>query len=251
MNSGSSAPIGSGVQSAGTLAAISCHHTSRPASQPTLPPVCRTTSTFLTPGHFFSASSALALSGTGLPPRRPSSAVMTMLLSQSDDAVGQAVGREAAEHHRVDGADARAGQHGVGRLGDHRQVDGDAVALLDAELLQHVGHAADFAVQLAVGDLLRFGRIVAFPDDGDLVGALGEVPVDAVGRDVQHAVVEPADADIAGVVDVAHGARTVRLDPVDALAVLAPELDGIRRPRPRTSPCTWRHRHRRAWPSRG
>ena len=45
--------------------------------------MCRTTSTFLTPGAFFSASSILALSGTGLPPRRPSSAVMTMLLSQS------------------------------------------------------------------------------------------------------------------------------------------------------------------------
>ena len=83
MNSGSSAPIGSGLQSAGTLAAISCHHTSRPASQATLPPVCLTTSTFLTPGLFLTASSQLALSGTCLPARRPSSAVMTMLLSQS------------------------------------------------------------------------------------------------------------------------------------------------------------------------
>ena len=39
--------------------------------------------TFLTLGQFFSASSALALSGTLLPPRRPSSAVMTKLESQS------------------------------------------------------------------------------------------------------------------------------------------------------------------------
>src|SRR3546814_14001671 len=38
------------------------------------------------------------------------------------DASGQRVGREAAEHHRVDGADAWAGQHGVGLLGDHRHV---------------------------------------------------------------------------------------------------------------------------------
>ena len=83
MNSGSSAPIGSGAQSAGTLAAISCHQTSRPSFQPTLPPVCLTTSTFLTPGAFSSASSALALSGTGLPPRRPSSAVIRTWLSQS------------------------------------------------------------------------------------------------------------------------------------------------------------------------
>ena len=60
------------------------------------------------------------------------------------DAVGEAIRRKAAEHHGMDGADARAGQHGVGGLGDHRHVDGDAVALLDAVLLQHIGEAADF-----------------------------------------------------------------------------------------------------------
>ena len=145
-----------------------------------------------------------------------------------DQAVGEAVGREAAEHDGVDGPDARAGQHRVGRLGDHRQVDGDAIALLDAQFLERVGHAADFAVQLAVRDLLRLRRIVAFPDDRGLVGAPGEVTVDAVGRDVQHAIVEPADADVAVVVDVAHGRGAVGLDPVDPLAVFFPEFGGIR-----------------------
>jgi hypothetical protein len=48
-----------------------------------LPPVFLTTSTFSTPGAFFSASSTFALSAMVLPPRRPSSAVMTILLSQS------------------------------------------------------------------------------------------------------------------------------------------------------------------------
>ena len=42
----------------------------------------------------------------------------------------QRLGGEAAEHHRVHRADARAGQHRDGRLGDHRQVDPDAIALL-------------------------------------------------------------------------------------------------------------------------
>src|SRR5258708_12682836 len=83
MKSGSSAPIGSGGHSAGTLALSSCHHTSRLASQATLPPVCLTTSTFLTSGAFLIASSVLTLSGTGLPPRRPPSAVMTIGPSQS------------------------------------------------------------------------------------------------------------------------------------------------------------------------
>jgi hypothetical protein len=54
-------------------------------------------------------------------------------------------GREAAEDHRVDGADAGAGEHRDRRLGDHRQVDRDAVALLDPEPLEHVGELADLA----------------------------------------------------------------------------------------------------------
>ena len=46
------------------------------------------------------------------------------------DAVGQRLRREAAEHDAVRGADAGAGQHRHGRLGDHRQVDVDPVARL-------------------------------------------------------------------------------------------------------------------------
>jgi hypothetical protein len=64
------------------------------------------------------------------------------------DAGGQRAGGEAAEHHRVDGADAHAGQHGEQRLGDHRHVDQHAVALADAERLQDGGHALHFGVQL-------------------------------------------------------------------------------------------------------
>ena len=42
------------------------------------------------------------------------------------------VAREAAEDHRVHGADARAREHGDRELGDHRHEQRDAVALLDA-----------------------------------------------------------------------------------------------------------------------
>ena len=64
------------------------------------------------------------------------------------DAAGERIRREAAEHHRMDGADARAGEHRVGGFRDHRHVDGDAVALLDAARLQHIGELADAGVQL-------------------------------------------------------------------------------------------------------
>jgi hypothetical protein len=49
------------------------------------------------------------------------------------DARGQAVRREAAEHDRMDRADARAGQHGEDRFGDHRHVDQHAVAAAHAQ----------------------------------------------------------------------------------------------------------------------
>ena len=141
------------------------------------------------------------------------------------DAAGERVGREAAEHHRMDGAEPRAGEHGIGGFRDHRQVDGDAVAFLDAAVAQHVGEAAHLVVQLAIGDELRFRRVVTLPDDRHLVGAGGEVPVDAVVGGVGGAVLEPFDRDVArrerDVLDA-----LVRRHPMDALAVLAPE--GIR-----------------------
>ena len=107
---------------------------------------------------------------------------MTKVELQSIDAAGERIRREAAEHDRMDGADARAGEHRVGRFRDHRHVDGDAVALLDAVLLQHIGEAADMPVELVIGDLAVVVGIVAFPDDRRLVAALLQMPVDAVRR---------------------------------------------------------------------
>ena len=51
-------------------------------------------------------------------------------------------------------------------------------------------------MQLAIGDGVAVGRLVAFPDDGDLVLAGGQVAVDAVGRDIQNPVLEPFDAEV-------------------------------------------------------
>ena len=65
-------------------------------------------------------------------------------------AVGDGVGAEAAEDDGVHRADAGTGEHGDGQLGDHRHVDGDAVAGLDAQSFEHVGELADFAVQILI-----------------------------------------------------------------------------------------------------
>ena len=96
------------------------------------------------------------------------------------DPVDDRVGREAAEDARVGGADAGAGQHGDRQLGDHRHVDGDPVAPLDAEALEHVGEPADLVEQLGVGDGAGVARL-ALPVVRDLVAPAGlDVAVEAV-----------------------------------------------------------------------
>ena len=137
------------------------------------------------------------------------------------DAGGKLLRREAAEHHRMDGADARAGQHRHHRLRHHRHVEDDAVAFDHAEILfqdagQNLGLGLQGGVadgQLGVGD----GRVV---DDRRLLAAAGlDVAVDRVPAGVADAVGEPAAVD-AGL-GIEHGLRL--LDPVDLGRRLAPE----------------------------
>jgi hypothetical protein len=196
MNSGSSASISSGSQSAETRRHGSWYQTSRPS----LPGDLAAGAAHDDAGVHAGTSGTrqrlvgVAFSGTLRPPRTPSSAVITHLALGVVDAVGERVGREAAEDDGVHRADARAGQHRVGRLGDHRQVDADPVALLDAAGLQHVGELADLGVQLAIGDLRSsFGsspsQMIAVWSPRSRGGGRG-----SCSRDVERAVLEPFDA---------------------------------------------------------
>ena len=67
------------------------------------------------------------------------------------DAGRQFARREAAEHHRVNGADARAGEHGDHGFRHHGHVEDDAVALFDAEIAQHGGEHLRLGQQPVVG----------------------------------------------------------------------------------------------------
>ena len=62
-------------------------------------------------------------------------------------------------------ADPRAGQHGNRQLRHHGHIDRDAVAGVDAELLECIGEFADFTMQLSVGERATVPRL-AFPEDG-------------------------------------------------------------------------------------
>ncbi len=83
MNSGSSACMCSIGHSVVTISAASWYQRSRVGFMSTAAPVRLTTTTQSTPPVLATAASTLAFSGTFLPPRRPSSAVMTTLDWQS------------------------------------------------------------------------------------------------------------------------------------------------------------------------
>ncbi len=242
MNSGSSAFIGSAGQTSDAPSSTSSYHLSRPFAQPTLPPVCFTTTTCSTfvPRTFFSASSTLAF-------KRDLLAAAHAFVGRDHDArravfdaALQCFGREAAEHDRVDRADTRAREHRDRGLGNHRHVDRDAVAFLDAEALQRVRELADALVQLAIADEPRRGvRIVGLPEDRGLLGALREMPVEAVGRDVELAVGEPANVQVLRVEARVFDLRE-RLAPREPLAgLLGPERFRVRRRSRDTSRRTW------------
>lgn len=108
------------------------------------------------------------------------------------DAKAQSLGREnTAEHQRVDGAEARHRERDDDGLGDHRQVDHEAVALDDAELGQRVGGLRRLAMQLREGELAAVAAF-ALDEVGDaLAEARIHVPVDAVDGHVELAAREP------------------------------------------------------------
>ncbi len=141
------------------------------------------------------------------------------------DAPRKRLGGESREHHRVHGTEPRAGEHGDGDLGNHRQIDGDAVALANAERLQGVGALAHALVELSIAQALGTSRIVRFPDDSGLVAALLEMAVQTVRRHVESAVVEPADVKIRRVKTHIFDARK-GLQPIDAPSDLPPEILG-------------------------
>ena len=143
------------------------------------------------------------------------------------DAGRQLLGGEAAEHHRMDRADARAGEHGEQRLGDHRHVDDDAVALADAEIDERRGERRHLVLQLAIADApLRMGDRAVVIDRRLVAAAGGDMAVDGVEAGVQRRVGKPAAVDAGLRVED----RLRRADPVDPLGRLGPESKRIGAP---------------------
>jgi hypothetical protein len=107
------------------------------------------------------------------------------------DAIAERVGREAAEDDGVHGADARAREHRHDDLGHHAHVDGDPIALLDAERHEQVREAHGLAVQIDVRQRPRLSVLPLPHDRGLVLARRAEVPVEAALGDVQRGSREP------------------------------------------------------------
>ncbi len=128
------------------------------------------------------------------------------------------LGREAAEDDVVRRTDARTGEHRDDDLRDHRQVDPDDVALLDAEVGERVGEALDVGQDVGIGErALR--AILAEPVEGHPVATSSfHVAVKTVVRDVQLAADEPLVEGRVGVVEDG----VPLLEPVEFFGLLYP-----------------------------
>ncbi len=139
------------------------------------------------------------------------------------DPGGDGLGREPAEDHGVRGADAGAGEHRHRRLGDHRQVDRDPVALGHAQLGERVGGPGDLVLELGVGDRAAVAGL-ALEVDRDPVAVPGlDVPVHAVVGDVEFAVGEPLGERSVGPIERLGGL----LGPAQALRLGRPEGEPV------------------------
>ncbi len=192
MNRGVSAGNACASCSGAAFASSSCHHRSRSFQAMSLPPrlTTRTCSTVSVPAPV-RASSTAGLSGETAPRRHPPSAVTTSFAPASSMRGAEALRAEAAEDDGVHRADAGDGEHRDDGLGDERHVDDHAVALLDAEVGQHVRGAVHLGGELRVGDAagVAGGALEVDRDPVPVAGA--DVAVEAVLGDVELAVVEP------------------------------------------------------------
>ena len=88
-------------------------------------------------------------------------------------------------------ANSGARQHRHRKFGNHRHVNGDAVALLKAKALQNIGELLDLFQKIGIGD----GALVAgfaFPVIGNAVAnAVGHVAIEAVLGNIQGSTNEP------------------------------------------------------------
>ncbi len=112
------------------------------------------------------------------------------------DAGRELLGGKAAEHHRMDRPDARAGEHADDRLRDHRHIDQHPVAGDDAEIGKNRAERRGLVQELAIADRAFRPRHRAVVVERRLIAAAGfDVAVERVVAGVAAGVGEPVAVD--------------------------------------------------------
>lgn len=97
------------------------------------------------------------------------------------NSTSQGLSTKRRKHDRMNCPDTSTGEHGNGRLRDHRQVNGHHRALLYALPVEHPGKSTDFAMQLLVGQGALLCRVLSLPEYGDFIFSIRQqVTIEAV-----------------------------------------------------------------------
>src|SRR4051812_32821913 len=92
----------------------------------------------------------------------------------------------------MDSSYSRTGENSYYQFGHHAHVNADPVSFFYAVVPEHMSELAHLKVQLRIGKGPgQFFRVIGFPDDRRAVSKLGEMPVEAIFRNVKFTAQEP------------------------------------------------------------
>ena len=132
------------------------------------------------------------------------------------DPLGQLQRGKAAKHHRMDGPQPGAGQHGKQGLGHHGHIDDHPIAGTHTKAGQHGGHPAHLVQQLRIGPLAHGPGGRAVIDQG---GCLAPAGIHMAIKTIM-AGVEAGSGEPAGILGIGAGRRH---SPVNRLCRAQPE----------------------------
>ena len=139
------------------------------------------------------------------------------------DTISERFRTESTENHRMGSADARASEHRDRGFRNHGQVDGHAIPLPYAQVLQRIGELAHLAMEPLVCVLSDITGL-SLPDQRRLVPARAvQVPIQTIVGDVELSPDEPL-----GVRGVPFEHRMPAFEPVQFLRPRFPKGQAVR-----------------------
>jgi len=84
------------------------------------------------------------------------------------DPIAKRFGRITSKDNRVHCTDPRTGEERRYRLPSHGKVNGDGIALLDAQFFEDIRNLRYFTKEFSIADFTTFTRVIGFINDSSL-----------------------------------------------------------------------------------